>query len=219
MLTTLLLHDINVCSCVFKPPRPAMDVSVDASTADVNDIHAEVCGASIARGHGEVLCCICSKRCSRADRRAHPKGGACHSACRIRELRAAAGSISSVRTQQPSGEQRIIQTRLLAAATATAATAPTATQAEDTNWDPTPEELAAWKPDPQLAAAIAAQEAEWAARTPAQWARRHYLLHVAPRCERCNFPRTGKKGWDEKKQCHTDKDCNTNRWRVLDAFC
>jgi hypothetical protein len=92
-------------------------------------------------------------------------------------------------------------------------------QPEDTNWDPTPEELASGKQDPQLAAAIAAQEAEWAARTPAQWARRHYLLHVAPRCERCNFPRTGKKGWDESKQCHSDKDCNTNRWRVLDAFC
>ena len=94
-----------------------------------------------------------------------------------------------------------------------------AEQPEDTNWDPTPAELAAWKPNPQLAAAIAAQEAEWAARTPAQWARRHYLMHDAPRCERCNFPRTGKKGWDEQKQCHTDKDCNTNLWRVLDAFC
>ena len=35
-------------------------------------------------------------------------------------------------------------------------------QPEDTNWDPTPAKLAAWKPDPQLAAAIAAQEAEWA---------------------------------------------------------
>ena len=92
-------------------------------------------------------------------------------------------------------------------------------QPEDTNWDPSPAELAPGKQDPQIAAAIAAQEAEWANRTPAQWARRHYLLHVAPRCERCNFPRTGKKGWDEKKQCHTDKDCNTNRWRVLDAFC
>ena len=28
------------------------------------------------------------------------------------------------------------------------------------DWDPTPAQLAAWKPDPQLAAAIAAQEAE-----------------------------------------------------------
>ena len=87
------------------------------------------------------------------------------------------------------------------------------------DWDPTPAQLAAWKPDPQLTAATAAQEAEWANRTPAQWARRHYLMHDAPRCENCNFPRTGRKGWNEKKQCHTVNDCDSNRWRVLDACC
>ena len=32
-------------------------------------------------------------------------------------------------------------------------------QQQDTNWDPTPAELAAWKLDPALAAAIAAQQA------------------------------------------------------------
>ena len=57
------------------------------------------------------------------------------------------------------------------------------------------------------------------ARTPAQWARRDYLQNVAPRCERCNFPRTGRKGWNEKTGCHTDKDCNNNRWRTIDMFC
>ena len=87
------------------------------------------------------------------------------------------------------------------------------------DWDPTPAQIAARRPEPRVAAYLAAEEAEWAARTPAQWARRHYLLHVASRCEQCNFPRTGKKGWDEKNRCHTDKDCNDNRWRVLDAFC
>lgn len=60
---------------------------------------------------------------------------------------------------------------------------------------------------------------EMAARTPAQWARRDYLQNVAPRCERCNFPRTGRKGWNEKTGCHTDKDCNNNRWRTIDMFC
>ena len=65
----------------------------------------------------------------------------------------------------------------------------------------------------------AAEEAEWAARTPAQWARRHYLQHVAPRCDRCNFPRTGRKGWNANTGCHTDQNCNLYRWRVIDAFC
>ena len=63
------------------------------------------------------------------------------------------------------------------------------------------------------------EEDEMAARTPAQWARRDYLQNVAPRCERCNFPRTGRKGWNEKTGCHTDKDCNNNRWRTIDMFC
>ena len=58
-----------------------------------------------------------------------------------------------------------------------------------------------------------------AALTPAQQSRRDYLLDVAPRCSRCNFPRTGRKGWNEKKGCHTDKDCNENRWRTIDMFC
>jgi len=57
------------------------------------------------------------------------------------------------------------------------------------------------------------------ALTPAQQSRRDYLLDVAPRCSRCNFPRTGRKGWNEKKGCHTDKDCNENRWRTIDMFC
>ena len=48
---------------------------------------------------------------------------------------------------------------------------------------------------------------------------RHYLQHVAPRCERCNFLRTGRKGWNESEGCHTDKDCNEDRWRTIDAFC
>ena len=63
------------------------------------------------------------------------------------------------------------------------------------------------------------EKAEMASRTPAQWARRDYLQNVAPRCERCNFPRTGRKGWNEKTGCHTDKDCNNNRWRTIDLFC
>ena len=58
-----------------------------------------------------------------------------------------------------------------------------------------------------------------AAPTPAQQFRRDYLLDVAPRCSRCNFPRTGRKGWNEKKGCHTDKDCNEHRWRTIDMFC
>lgn len=66
---------------------------------------------------------------------------------------------------------------------------------------------------------VAAEQAELAARTPAQWARRRYLMSVAPRCERCNFPRTGRKGWDKNTGCHTDKNCNLYRWRVIDAFC
>jgi hypothetical protein len=74
---------------------------------------------------------------------------------------------------------------------------------------------------PSLPAAALAteEEKEWAARTPAQRARRHYLQHVAPRCERCNFPRTGRKGWNESEGCHTDKNCNEDRWRTIDAFC
>jgi len=57
------------------------------------------------------------------------------------------------------------------------------------------------------------------APTPAQQSHRDYLFDVAPRCSRCNFPRTGRKGWNEKKGCHTDKDCNENRWRTIDMFC
>jgi hypothetical protein len=68
-------------------------------------------------------------------------------------------------------------------------------------------------------AILAAEQAELAARTPAQWARREYLMSVAPRCERCNFPRTGRKGWDQQTGCHTDKNCNLYRWRTIDAFC
>ena len=92
-------------------------------------------------------------------------------------------------------------------------------QSNADDWDTTRAQVAAWEPDPHLAAALAAEQREWAARTPAQWARRHYLLHAAPRCQRCHFPRTGKKGWDEKHEYHMDKHCNDNRWRVLDAFC
>ena len=69
------------------------------------------------------------------------------------------------------------------------------------------------------AASSATVDDDTAALTPAQQFRRDYLLDVAPRCSRCNFPRTGKKGWNEKKGCHTDKDCNENRWRTLDMFC
>ena len=69
------------------------------------------------------------------------------------------------------------------------------------------------------AASSATVDDDTAARTPAQQSRRDYLLDVAPRCSRCNFPRTGKKGWNEKKGCHTDKDCNENRWRTIDMFC
>jgi hypothetical protein len=63
------------------------------------------------------------------------------------------------------------------------------------------------------------EQSQMAARTPAQWTRRDYLQNIAPRCERCNFPRTGRKGWNEKTGCHTDKDCNNNRWRTIDMFC
>jgi len=66
---------------------------------------------------------------------------------------------------------------------------------------------------------ISAQQAELSVRTPAQWSRRKYLQEVAPRCENCHFPRTGRKGWNEKRNCHIDLDCNNNRWRVLDMFC
>lgn len=61
------------------------------------------------------------------------------------------------------------------------------------------------------------EKSQRAARTPAQWARRDYLQNIAPRCG--NFPRTGRKGWNEKTGCHTDKDCNNNRWRTIDMFC
>lgn len=63
------------------------------------------------------------------------------------------------------------------------------------------------------------ETSQMAARKPAQWARRDYLQNIAPRCQRCNFPRTGRKGWNEKTGCHTDKDCNNNRWRTIDMFC
>jgi hypothetical protein len=63
------------------------------------------------------------------------------------------------------------------------------------------------------------EKGEMAARIPAQWARRDYLQNIAPRCARCNFPRTGRKGWNEKTGCHTDKGCNNNRWRTIDMFC
>lgn len=49
--------------------------------------------------------------------------------------------------------------------------------------------------------------------------RRHYLMWIAPRCDRCNFPRTGKKGWNKKTGCHTDLLCNDFRWRCIDMFC
>jgi hypothetical protein len=68
-------------------------------------------------------------------------------------------------------------------------------------------------------AVVDEEKAEMAARTPAQWARRGYLQNIAPRCERCNFPRTRRKGWNEKTGCHTDKDCNNNRWRTIDLLC
>ena len=68
-------------------------------------------------------------------------------------------------------------------------------------------------------AIVEEEKAETVARTSVQWARRDYLQNVAPRCQRCNFPRTGRKGWNEKSGCHTDKDCNNNRWRTLDLFC
>jgi hypothetical protein len=69
------------------------------------------------------------------------------------------------------------------------------------------------------AASSATVDDDSTALTPAQQFRRDYLLDVAPRCSRCNFPRTGKKGWNEKKGCHADKDCNENRWRTIDMFC
>jgi hypothetical protein len=72
---------------------------------------------------------------------------------------------------------------------------------------------------PSVTATLAAERDELNARTPAQWARRKYLMYSAPRCTACHFPRTGRKGWDEKNNRHTDRDCNENRWRVIDMFC
>ena len=181
------------------------------------------CAASPPAARGLLHCSHCSKRIQGKqllDKR-KTDGGYAHRKC----ILPAAPSIERGQnrgTLSP-GEATPRQHATRGTSATTASTTATATaastQQEDTSWNPTPEELASWKPNPQLAAAIAAQEAEWVNRTPAQWARRHYLQHVAPRCEQCNFPRTGKKGWDEQKQCHTDKYCNTNRWRVLDAFC
>ena len=161
-------------------------------------------------------CNLCTKQIPAGSRKRYHEGALLCQKCWDKQRRAGGAQSRAKCKEEVAGE---ISLKQHATRSTTAAATPTATQVEDTNWDPPLEELAAWKPDPQLAAAIAAQEAEWSNRTPAQWARRHYLMHVAPRCERCNFPRTGKKGWDEKNQCHTDKDCNTNRWRVLDAFC
>ena len=56
------------------------------------------------------------------------------------------------------------------------------------------------------------------AMTAWHWKRRHYLQYIVPRCYRCGFPRTGKKGWDEMRGCHTD-NCEWYRWRTIDAFC
>ena len=60
---------------------------------------------------------------------------------------------------------------------------------------------------------------EDARRTPAMWKRRHYLQYVAVRCDRCNFPRTGRKGWNAKTNKHIDIHCNDYRWRTLNSFC
>jgi hypothetical protein len=53
---------------------------------------------------------------------------------------------------------------------------------------------------------------------PRRMKRLQFLTHKAPRCYKCNFPRTGKKGWDEKNERHTDKNCNDNRWRTIWMF-
>jgi hypothetical protein len=74
-------------------------------------------------------------------------------------------------------------------------------------------------PQASAAARLEAERLGWATRTPAQWRRRHYLMHIAPKCKQCGFPRTGRKGWNDKLGCHTDLDCNDHRWRVIDAFC
>ena len=84
---------------------------------------------------------------------------------------------------------------------------------EYSDWDPPYSEF---KPDAQLEERIAAEKTEYESRTPAQWARRHYLMHVAPRCINCNFPRTGPKGWNKKKQCHSSYPCHG---RVMDTYC
>ena len=164
-------------------------------------------------------CGVCTKQIPASSRKRYHEGALVCQRCWNQQRRAGGVQPRVKRKEEIAGEISLKQHATRSTATAAAAAASAATQTEDTNWDPTPAELAAWKPDARLAAAIAAQETEWANRTPAQWARRHYLMHIARRCEQCNFPRTDKKGWDEKKQCHTDKDCNTNRWRVLGAFC
>ena len=124
------------------------------------------------------------------------------------------------RAESDPGESASLQTRSHSAAAALLGLANSATHAPPSVRPPVHEAHASPTDITQRYQAIlAAEQAELAARTPAQWARRKYLMSVAPRCERCNFPRTGRKGWDKKTGCHTDKNCNLYRWRAIDAFC
>ena len=59
-----------------------------------------------------------------------------------------------------------------------------------------------------VVACLAAEQAERDARTPAQWARREYMLNKAPRCTAATL--YGR---------HRERGCNENRWRVIDMFC
>lgn len=124
------------------------------------------------------------------------------------------------RAESDPGELTALQTRSRSAAAALLGLAKSAKGSRPSPSLPVPEEVSSSASSTQrFLAARTAEQAEVAARTPAQLARREYLMSVAPRCERCNFPRTGRKGWDEKKGCHQDKNCNLYPWRVIDAFC
>jgi hypothetical protein len=71
----------------------------------------------------------------------------------------------------------------------------------------------------RMVRAIQEEEAEIRRNmTARQMRRQQYLMLEAPRCVNCDFPRTGKKGWDEKNQKHAERDCNNNRWRTIWVF-
>ncbi len=196
---------------------------------------------------GYQLCELCSARLNRVKHhRAHGVGRACHPRCKQRPEEVDAAAVIDVAAEaRPSKKRRAASdpgeplnlTRLRTRAPPVDSSSPPPTKASSSIPDDVSSlldqaherriDLLAAEANGSAASATPAASAassttvddNTAALTPAQQFRRDYLLDVAPRCSRCNFPRTGKKGWNEKNGCHTDKDCNENRWRTIDMFC